>query len=191
MFSSCYAVDAVEPPSPFAPGDFDGAGTVFTNGNTVLAGYQKEDRAPSINGIGGHRKGSETYLQTALRETVEELFGLDDVPATLIQTLGQTLKTSRVHKSGSYVLVIYTFADLETLLKVVERAVKRSPLYSVFPKTLSSLIIDRNPDVNPRPEIVHLCILPVVKGCFIDSQLLDDMEIIKPGLTVGPMMISV
>jgi len=191
MFSSCYSVDAVEPPSPFAPEDFDGAGTVFTNGNTVLAGYQKEDRSPSINGIGGHRKGAETYLQTALRETVEELFGLDDVPVTLIQTLGQTLKTSRVHKSGSYVLVIYTFADLETLLKVVERAVRRSPLYRVFPKTLSSLIIDRDPNVNPRPEIIHLCILPVVKGCFVDSQLLEDMEIIKPELAATRMMISV
>lgn len=186
MFSSCYNITTATLPSSTPDmGNFNAAGTVFTNGNTVLAGYQKEDRSPSINGIGGRREGTETYMQTALRETVEELFAVRNVPASLIQTLERTLQTSRVHKSDYYVLVVYTFADLELLMKCVAKTIKVSPLYSTFPKTISNLIFDRNPDVSPRPEIVHLCILPVVKGCFIDSQLLDDMLIIKPTLTTN------
>ena len=181
MFGSCYTATSAVPPLPDM-GEFTAAGTMFTNGNTVLAGYQKEDRSPSIHGIGGKREGSETYMQTALRETVEELFAVRKVPASLIKTLESALKSTRVHKSDSYVLVVYTFTDLETLLKLAAAALKTSPLYSTFPKTISSLIFDRNPDVEPRPEIVHLCVLPVVKGCFIDSQLLEDFLIIKPDL---------
>lgn len=192
MFRSCYTVTSAEVPSSIPElGEFTAAGTVFTNGNTVLAGYQKEDRTPSINGIGGHRVGTETYMQTAIRETVEELFAIRDVPGSLIETLVRSLKPARAHKSGSYVMVVYTFADLEALMKIVEKSIKRSPLYSTFPKTVSSLIFDRNPDVTPRPEIIHLCILPVVKGCFIDSQLLDDMLVIKPSLTVPDMTIRI
>jgi hypothetical protein len=163
-------------------GDFKAAGTIFTNGSTVLAGYQKEDRSPSINGIGGKRTGTETYMQTALRETVEELFGVRDNFDKLIRALERNLVPTKIYKSGNYVLVLYTFKDLEVLLQCAATYLKKSPLYTKFPKTLSNLLLDRDANVNPRPEIIHLCILPVVKGCYIDSQLIDDFSVINPAL---------
>ena len=163
-------------------GDFKAAGAVFTNGSTVLAGYQKEGRSPSINGIGGKRTGTETYMQTALRETIEELFGVRGDFDKLIRAVEMNLVPTKVHKSGDYVLVIYTFKDLDVLMRCSATYLKVSPLYTKFPKTLSNLLLDRDANVNPRPEIIHLCILPVVKGCYIDSQLIEDFSVINPAL---------
>ena len=54
------------------------AGIMFTDKNSVLAGYSSHKLA--ITGIGGKKKGDETAIQTAIRETVEELFELEEIP---------------------------------------------------------------------------------------------------------------
>ncbi len=183
MFMSQCLKSSALPPLP-AVGDFKAAGCVFTNGKVILAAYQKEEYAPTINGIGGKRNGpTESYIETALRETVEELFAVETVPPRLLAALQSRITPTRIHKSGPYVLVIYTFEDLDTLLKVAYTILKSCPVYEKFPRTLSDLILHRNANYEPRPEIIHLCILPVVKDCCIDSQLLDDMLIINPNLS--------
>ena len=179
---SCFSTYASPPLLDL--GDFSAAGTVFTNGKLLLAGYQKEEYAPGINGIGGKRLNpTESYIETALRETIEELFAVDAVPSRLLKTLQQRLIPTRVHKSGTYVLVIYTFAELDVLLREAHSILKISPVYEKFPRTFTELLFNRNAAIEPRPEILHLCILPIVKDCCIDSQLLDDMRIINPNLT--------
>lgn len=184
FMSQCFKTSAI-PPLPDV-GDFKAAGCVFTNGKVVLAAYQKEEYAPAINGIGGKRNGpTESYIETALRETIEELFAVDTVPPRLLVALQNRITPTRIHKTGSYVLVIYTFADLDTLLQEAYAILKSSPVYEKFPRTLSDLILHRNANYEPRPEITHICILPVVKQCCIDSQLLDDMLVINPNLTTS------
>lgn len=59
--------------------NFRSAGIVFTNGKVVLAGYQRKIRngreiSTFISGIGGATEEGETPLQTAIRETVEEIY---------------------------------------------------------------------------------------------------------------------
>jgi hypothetical protein len=185
MFMSlCFKSSALSPLPDV--GDFKAAGCVFTNGKVLLAGYQKEEYAPAINGIGGKRTSStESYIETALRETIEELFGIIAVPPGLLMSLQTRITPTRIHKTGSYVLVMYSFADLDILLQEAYATLKSSPVYEKFPRTLSDLILHRNANYEPRPEITHLCILPVVKDCCIDSQLLDDMLIVNPNLTTS------
>ena len=177
----------MKPPLPIIT-DFLAAGTLFTNGTHVLAGYQKGYTSPSISGIGGKREGTETYMETALRETVEELFGLSVVPLDLLSRMKGLLEPRRIHKTGSYVLVIYNFNDLEKILELVKRDVKVSPLYKTLPKSISELLLDRtmpvenlpvvNLPVANLPEISHLCLLPVMKNCIIDVEFLEDIDII-------------
>ena len=140
-----------------------GAGCVFTDGNHVLAGYQPHKKNPCITGIGGHREGEETYLETAYRETIEELFHvtLAEIPKGLIDVLIHTLKPRKITMKKGYVLVTFPFEDLPVFLKICKNKGLRSPLYRTMPKTLLQLIQTRGFD--PKAEISSLALLPVVK----------------------------
>ena len=58
--------------------NFRAAGSVFTDSKIILAGYQPRKKKPFISGIGGKREEGESYMDTAIRETVEELFEFKD-----------------------------------------------------------------------------------------------------------------
>ena len=139
-----------------------GAGCVFTDGKHILAGYQPHKKHPGITGIGGHKEEGETYLQTAYRETIEELFHVSNqqIPIGLIDTLVNTMTPRKIKLKKKYVLVIFSFTDLESFLKICKKSGLRSPLYPKIPKTLFETIQLRAYDLNA--EISVLCLLPVV-----------------------------
>ena len=167
--------------------DFRGAGCLFTNGQTMLAGYQKKRGEIIISGLGGSREGEESYMDTALRETVEELFHVKEVPPKLRKALKKALKPKSVRGKevegwGVYVTVIFTFEDLETLLKYAEKVSLKSPIYETFPKTVSDLLFERNADRgSSAPEIEYLTIIPVdtdYADAPIHPEVLEDMKAI-------------
>ena len=141
------------------PRVFKAAGVVFTDGTLILAGYQPLKKSPFISGIGGSKEPGENYKETALREMVEELFEVPP-PAELIAEL-KKYRPNRVLHTGTYVRLVYTFEDLEAMLKLMKTYSPKSPLYDTFPETLMELLFDRRPKV--KVEISHLCLLPVVK----------------------------
>jgi len=163
--------------------EFRGAGCMFTNGRTVLGAYQSKRGTITISGLGGNRNKCETFMETALRETVEELLDVKDVPLTLLRTLEASMKPKSIRGKyvdgwGIYVVVIYTFEDLLKMLKCADNAVIQSPLYRTFPRTISSLLLDRNPAASPHTEITHLSILPAGRPyatASIHPDLLEDM----------------
>ena len=139
-----------------------GAGCVFTDGKHVLCGYQPHKKKPGITGIGGHKEGEETYLQTAYRETIEELFHVTNttIPIGLLDTLVRTLKPKKIKMKKGYVLVTFDFTDLHQFLKLCRKSGLRSPLYTRLPRTLLETIQARGYDL--KAEISSLCLLPVV-----------------------------
>lgn len=164
------------------PEGFKAAGVAFTNGVHVLAGYQPHKKHPSISGIGGSRERGENYMQTALRECVEELFEPSSIPKSLLTKLAR-IAPQKVIQTGSYINAIYTFDDLQTMLTLMKRLGLRSPLYEIFPKTLMDLIMKRTPSPTPTPtktaEISHLALLPVVAQTaetFMDPHFVADMS---------------
>lgn len=164
---------------------FKAAGVAFTNGRHVLAGYQPHKKHPSISGIGGSKEKGESYMETALRECVEELFEPIGIPKSLFSKLA-TIAPQKVIQSGSYINVIYTFDDLDIMLKQMKRAGLISPLYIAFPKNLQELIMNRIPAASLGPEkaveISHLALLPVVEHSgetFIDPYFMADMHAFK------------
>jgi hypothetical protein len=124
------------------------AGCLFTNGTHVLAGYQG-----SISGIGGKAEQGEEPQATALRETVEEIFGISfDIEK--IRLIPQKIIVKK-----SYTIFVYSFEQLETMCSIIKAAGVISPLYSEIPTTVWELVLKRLPNDS---EVSALCILPVV-----------------------------
>ena len=163
------------------PEKFKAAGVAFTNGVHVLAGYQPHKKHPSISGIGGSRESGESYMQTALRECVEELFEPSSIPKALLPKLTE-ITPQKVIQSKSYINAIYSFDDLQSMLTIMKRLGLRSPLYETFPKNLTELIMNRVPtgalSGAKAAEISHLALLPVVTQAaetFMDPYFVADM----------------
>ena len=157
-----------------------GAGCVFTDGKHVLAGYQPHKKKPGITGIGGHKEGEETYLQTAFRETIEEIYNVTNttIPVGLIDTLIRTLKPKKIKMKKGYVLVTFDFRDLDQFLALCKKTGLRSPLYVRLPKTLIEVIQMRGYDLHA--EISSFALLPVVKSHqklrnFVNPLFIQDM----------------
>ena len=154
--------------------EYTSAGCIFTNGTHILGGYQPNKKTPCISGIGGKREGCEEFVQTAMREMLEELFGIysrNDLVNSLM-----AIPYDRLVISGDYVSLVYSFDSLEKILEVV-RLNATSPLYNEIPLTLFDLIFKR---LGVNSEISHLCLLPVVnhpRGTpFIENCFMKDIN---------------
>lgn len=158
--------------------NFMGAGCVFTDSKHVLAGYQPHKKFPCISGIGGHKEKDENYYETAWRETIEEIFDVTSIPASLIPTLRRHLPPRNEQNHFNYIILQYTFEDFHTFLKLCRHSGLHSPLYKKFPRSVMESI--RSRAVNPKAEISHLCLLPVIKDFqgrqFIHPAFIQDMK---------------
>jgi len=156
------------------PEGYKAAGCVFTDGKIILAGYQPRKKVPTISGIGGKKEAGETYMDTAIRETVEELFEVE-VSADLIKEL-KAIPPEKIVQNGSYIIAVYTFINLEEMLKHMKRKGITSKLYDTMPLTLMELIFNRK--LVENPEISHLALLPLVKhgdAPLVDKYFIKDM----------------
>ena len=138
--------------------EYTSAGCIFTNGTHILGGYQPNKQAPCISGIGGKREECEEFVQTAMREMLEEMFGIYARPDFV--TAVMTIPYDRLLISGDYVSLIYSFSSLEKILTELVRLEATSSMYNEMPLCLNDLILKRLPT---KSEISHLCLLPVVK----------------------------
>jgi hypothetical protein len=149
------------------------AGCLFTNGIHVLAGYQPNKPFPSINGIGGKPEEGESVV-TALREFLEEVFGIYDCVKGIVEL--RALMPRRVLEQKRYVTYIYDFNDLVKMLEIVSGLGVSSPLYVEIPRSLIELLFTRLP---VKSEISHLCLLPLVQHGthpFVEPYFLRDLS---------------
>ena len=149
------------------------AGCIFTNETHILAGYQPNKTTPYISGFGGNRLEGEPYEHTAIREIIEELF---DIEATydMITWVLNDLKPIRSIKHTGYMVLQYTFEDLDKIIKYLESYGVNSRLYKVWPKNLYDLIFTRTP--TKSSEISTICLLPFVKDIVIDDKFKKDID---------------
>jgi hypothetical protein len=160
---------------------YKAAGSVFTDGKLILAGYQPLKNKPFISGIGGKKEDGEIYQVTALRETVEELFEFETVPEKLIEDL-MSVTPEKVIQNGSYIMMVYNFNDLATMLKIISKYKLKSKLYDSAPLTLMDLLFKRKIELAVTPEISHLALLPLVQHekstPYVNSYFIEDMPIL-------------
>jgi len=149
------------------------AGCLFTNGTHVLAGYQPNKQFPSINGIGGKPEEGEEPIVTALREFLEEVFGIYDCVKGIAEM--RRVVPRHIFQQKRYVTYIYDFNDLEKMLEIVSGLGVSSPLYADIPRSLVELLFTR---MAVKSEISHLCLLPLVQHGthpFIEPYFLRDL----------------
>ncbi len=116
------------------------AGILFTDGTRVLSGYH-----PSLHvwsGIGGKTEEGETPQQTAIRECCEEVYGLKPDTVTL-EEMAVTLSLGEPTLRGTYALFKTELDTLFSIAQILEKNGYTCQFYSSFPKTLKSLIEDR------------------------------------------------
>lgn len=178
----CFFPLSLDEPSPVKSTHFKAAGCFFNDDRYFLAGYQQTKATPRISGIGGAKNPGETPVQTALRETLEELFDLPQklIPRELLEELETFVPPRRVVQNHSYFLVCYTFEDLETMLMILGKVYTDTPLYDTFPRTITDLLFQRK--IKKESEISHLALLPFVdhpsKAPFVCTLLLADCNLI-------------
>ena len=144
---------------------------MFKSETHVLMGYQPDKNM--ISGIGGKPIGNETSIETAFRETIEELFGLQP-SKSLMEVLVNNFGFKSEVKNDSYTMFIYTIDELLHFLCVVKSYSESSPYYTNFPTSLDSLLFDRRTPLGV--EVSHLCMVPIIHAPFHVDQR--DMKII-------------
>lgn len=143
--------------------EYYGAGCMWISDTHVLAGIhtrQSRSHKPNkISGLGGKTLPGEVWWQTAFRETVEDMFGVETVPTELLNLLRSRLAPlTVVHQSTpSYITLVFSFADLKQFLKLSRRFIQ-SPLYSPFPKTVDELVFNRRS--SDKSDVSHIVYWP-------------------------------
>jgi hypothetical protein len=153
---------------------YEAAGCIFTNGIHVLAGLQKKKGAQILSGFGGSKRYGETYTRTALREVIEELLEVD-VTDSLLVTVELRVKPSHIYLRGSYVLLQYTFEDLEEILRLIEPFCRHTHLYTFYPYSVIDLLVNRQ---KTQGEVSTLSLLPLNPTMQISKDFLGDLHAI-------------
>jgi hypothetical protein len=125
------------------PETFTSAGVFFTDGIHVLVGEQNSIDRIVLSGIGGKKEYDETYMETALREMIEELFDIMHVPKNLIKLLQKTYTPQMVFQVYTYITVVYSLNDLESMLYLISNFGLHSKAYVSIPLSLDTLIENR------------------------------------------------
>lgn len=153
---------------------YNSAGSFFTDGNLVLCGYQLNKKIPNISGFGGKREDTDkTYIETAIRETLEELF--DIIPdSEIIKLINMNLIHKKLIIQDKYYMLVYTFDDLELILTILNQKEITSKLYDIFPINITDLIFKRKFEI--KSEISHLCLLPLKENIIINNDFIQDVH---------------
>lgn len=150
-------------------------GCIFTDNTYVLAGLQVKKERKLLSGFGGMALENEESITAALRETVEELLGLFDVP-DIIDDLFLHCMPRHFFQNGTYLLLKYTFQDLEDILRIIQAYNVPSPYYTRFPLTIQELLFTRKKD--QTAEIKSLALLPLEDGIQLDNAFLSDIALL-------------
>jgi hypothetical protein len=151
---------------------FSAAGCLFTDKKLVLAGYQFRHGKGVLDGIGGSREEGETAIETAFRETLEELFEISP-SAVLVTEMRHKFKPRSKFQTGQYICFVYNFKTLEKMMMFLKAHGLRSPLYKVFPVTITELLFNRR--IRPT-ELTHLSLIPFVDELSLEEHFLKDFS---------------
>lgn len=151
---------------------FSAAGCLFTDKKLVLAGYQFRHGKGILDGIGGTREEGETAIETAFRETLEELFEISP-SAALVTEMRRLFKPRSKFQTGQYICFVYNFKILEKMMVFLKGRGLRSPLYKVFPVTITELLFSRR--IRPT-ELTHLSLIPFVDDLSLEDHFLKDFS---------------
>jgi hypothetical protein len=167
---SFFSIQHPTPPSKI----FVSAGCIFTNETHILAGYQPNKKTPYISGFGGKRIGDEDFRVTAIRETLEELFDMTDIPMDLINHINDKITPINILINGSHINLVMSFNHIINIMSYLREYNAHTYIYpNGIPTSIPELLFEREAKVTS--EIKHLCILPIDKILPVDPLFAEDL----------------
>ncbi len=171
--------------------NFYGSGCLFTDGNKVLAGSSfKMLGEIKISGLGGKREGSETPIETAWREVLEEIFDwrTEEISDSLL-AFCFSLEPLHTFEKNNYICFIFSFTQLEQILEQISVA---SRLYKKIPRTIGDLVFDRifisHTPFEKVPEISQILVYSLYAICpnvEFYSDIVNVWDLCQKGLLKG------
>lgn len=153
------------------------AGCLFTDKRYVLAGFQTKNEKVILSGFGGKIEDSDDCeIDGAIRETLEELFHIQNVSKELIHYLMVHYIPRNQFQNGEYRVHVYDFLDLADFLQICAGFGVKSPLYDVFPRCLEDLILKRK--IVSEAEVQNLILLPLASDLEICPYFQSDLKIL-------------
>lgn len=162
---------------------------MFGNDTHILIGVHGRDYnrkgipVKLLNGLGGRREGEETSQETALREILEEMFGIQ-VPkenpqwSRILQDFMNHIPKRTIHTgTPCYITFVYSIEDLCQFLHAWEQ-VFTSAYYRVFPKTLEELLFTRS--APETAEVSHILLWPrtlMDNMYFLSNDVIHDLVV--------------
>jgi len=117
------------------------AGVMFLRNNyDTLMGFTP--KRSHYSGFGGMHEEGESILVTALREAVEELYGIHPDDELLDELVDRFAENPRYERDG-YLFILIWFDEYPELADIVRFHARRSPYYERFPKSIKSLVRKR------------------------------------------------
>lgn len=116
------------------------AGILFLENASFLAGFQRKQMR--WTGFGGKALPQEIPEETAVRETVEELFEIN-LSKQHIQDLVEELDIWMPYSSSGYEFFLLPFSGITIISDFLEAKEYRTPVYPQFPKSITALISHR------------------------------------------------
>ena len=153
---------------------FSAAGILFQDDKNFLSGWNPS--LDSWSGFGGKRHGLETSIETAIRETVEEIFQVNPSKGD-ISALEDQLSPFDFKQNGDYVVFFMNVSSLFQISLFLEKKGYRSPLYDSFPTTVTEFIEKRKIPEQHEYEISHLCLLNAEFVGKIDRYFQSDLRL--------------
>lgn len=143
LFKSIKKLFQETPRFPEVEGNWEGAGILFTSHNTILAGYKVIDDEWELSGFGGKKLENELYYQTAIRETLEEIY---EVPVTpnIVNYVASRLKITKVVNNNGYIVVIVSLNQFKHFMLAAINFNFDTPMYKELPTSSVELIGKRD-----------------------------------------------
>lgn len=152
------------------------AGCLFTDGIYVLSGLQVKNGNCLLSGFGGGGLPEEDVIHTGLREMVEEIFEIYDIPEVIDEIFTHFIPR-RFVENDDYTILVYDFEDLLDFCKILKENHLTSPVYEKFPTSIEELLFKRSP--GESTEIQRLALLPFDSEMILDKHFLKDIELVQ------------
>ncbi len=158
------AASSVDWRSQYPTWEHRSAGCMFLSPEHVIVGLQRSRTSEvRISGLGGKREADESWYETAIRETVEELFHVSEIPTALLDALAKLQPLDVLcQRRAAYVCIVYNMQDLPVFLRICRRFLQSSPLYPTFPTSIASLLLGRC--IIVQAEVLQLILWPYRVG---------------------------
>jgi len=154
-----------------------GAGIVFTKNDHILCGYNVKEECWS--GFGGTPEACETIATTAVRETVEELFGISLDKEDNISLQQDLVLGHHIHNMNYYFYTL-DICKIFTIAEFLERNDYVSPYYATYPKDILELLCSRKYDAQEITQLEFVSKnLVVSKSGYFHKYFKEDVLILS------------